>query len=143
MAGKVLRRPTPGGRRALGNQLRLQSLPCGAWYISVPRKTRSPSKRCQAFPPCSHRENFRLGEICGSQRQLHAEQGAKAGRVWTEEGRRCLLNMQVMDVKKPLVSVARICDTGHAVTFGGDEGSIVHLASGQETRFTGWTLSAR
>lgn len=36
--------------------------------------------------------------------------GEKAVRVWAEEGHRCQLNMQVADVKKPLMSVARICD---------------------------------
>ena len=43
--------------------------------------------------------------------------GEKDVKVTTEEGHRCVLKMQVTDVQKPLMSVARICDAGHKVTF--------------------------
>ena len=39
------------------------------------------------------------------------------------------------DVRKPLMSVARICDTGHRVTFTKSGGTIVNEASGEKTEF--------
>ena len=53
----------------------------------------------------------------------------------TQEGQKCRLNMQVTDVKKPLMSVARICDAGHVVTFMADGGTIRNLKTGQRTTF--------
>jgi hypothetical protein len=55
--------------------------------------------------------------------------------VTTQEGHKCMLNMQVTDVKKPLMSVARICDAGHEVTFSSSGGMIKHMKTGQVTRF--------
>jgi hypothetical protein len=43
--------------------------------------------------------------------------------------------MQVTDVKKPLMSVARICDAGHEVTFSATGGAIKHMKTGQVTSF--------
>lgn len=60
--------------------------------------------------------------------------GEKAVRILMEEGHRCLLNMEVTDAQKPLMSVSPICDAGNTVTFREVGGSIVHLATGQETR---------
>ena len=56
-------------------------------------------------------------------------------QVLTGEGHHCLLNMQVTDVKKPLMSVARVCDAGHEVTFRANGGEIKHVESGQITKF--------
>jgi hypothetical protein len=53
----------------------------------------------------------------------------------TGEGHKCMLNMQVTDVHKPLMSVARICDAGHEVTFGAGGGMIKHVQTGQVTKF--------
>ena len=39
------------------------------------------------------------------------------------------------DVKKPLMSVARICDAGHEVGFQSGGGYIKHTGSGQITKF--------
>jgi hypothetical protein len=61
--------------------------------------------------------------------------GEKHIHVRTSEGHKCLLNMQVTDVKKPLMSVARICDAGHEVHFTKDGGYIEHVESGQLTSF--------
>jgi hypothetical protein len=61
--------------------------------------------------------------------------GEKHIPVVTAEGHKCLLNMQVTDVKKPLMSVARICDAGHEVVFTAEGGRIKHLGSGQVTKF--------
>ena len=55
--------------------------------------------------------------------------------VTTQEGHKCMLNMQVTDVKKPLMSVARICDAGHEVTFTANGGTIRHSKTGQLTTF--------
>ena len=61
--------------------------------------------------------------------------GEKDVKVTTEEGHRCVLKMQVTDVQKPLMSVARICDAGHKVTFTEAGGIIEHEATGQRTKF--------
>jgi hypothetical protein len=61
--------------------------------------------------------------------------GEKHIQVKTNEGHKCMLNMQVTDVKKPLMSVARICDAGHQVIFRNDGGTIIHTETGQTTKF--------
>jgi len=61
--------------------------------------------------------------------------GEKHIQVLTSEGHKCVLNMQVTDVKKPLMSVARICDAGHEVVFASSGGYIRHCSTGQLTNF--------
>ena len=56
-------------------------------------------------------------------------------KVITEEGNGCNLHMQVTDVRRALMSVSRICDAGHEVRFGKCGGEIVHIESGQVTKF--------
>ena len=43
--------------------------------------------------------------------------------------------MQVTDVREALVSVSKICDAGHEVVFNKIGGKIIHLESGQITKF--------
>ena len=64
-----------------------------------------------------------------------ANKGEKHIQVKTSEGHKCMLNMQVTDVKKPLMSVARICDAGHEVVFRSNGGTITHTSTGQTTKF--------
>ena len=64
-----------------------------------------------------------------------ANKGEKHIQVKTNEGHKCMLNMQVTDVKKPLMSVARICDAGHEVVFRSNGGTITHTRTGQTTKF--------
>jgi hypothetical protein len=64
-----------------------------------------------------------------------ANKGEKHIQVKTSEGHKCMLNMQVTDVKKPLMSVARICDAGHEVVFRSNGGTITHTGTGQTTKF--------
>ena len=45
----------------------------------------------------------------------------------TKDGVQCDLKMQITDVKRPLMSVARICDAGHRVTFDSNGGVIESL----------------
>ena len=47
----------------------------------------------------------------------------------------CEFKMQVTDVRKPLMSVSKICDAGHSVTFRRDGGEIVDDRTGQMTKF--------
>ena len=61
--------------------------------------------------------------------------GEQHVHVVTKEGHKCMLNMQVTDVKKPLMSVARICDAGHEVVFTAGGGMIKHVKTGQVTKF--------
>ena len=62
-------------------------------------------------------------------------QGEQRVRVKTREGHLCELKMQVTNVRKPLMSVSKICDAGHSVTFRSDGGEIVDDRTGQVTRF--------
>ena len=61
--------------------------------------------------------------------------GEQRVRVKTREGNLCELKMQVTDVRKPLMSVSKICDAGHSVTFRSDGGEIVDERTGQVTKF--------
>ena len=55
--------------------------------------------------------------------------------VETEEGVPCMVDFQIADVSKPLMSVGKICDQGHEVVFRRDGGVIRSLYDGTETRF--------
>ena len=61
--------------------------------------------------------------------------GCKKVKVTTKEGQLRIMNMQITDVNRALMSVAKICDTGHTVTFTTDGGVIWNLKSGEETKF--------
>ena len=68
------------------------------------------------------------GSLVGNKGETHVE-------VTTNEGAKCTVRMQVTSVRKSLMSVSKICDAGHRVTFGRDGGYIEHEATGQKTRF--------
>ena len=61
--------------------------------------------------------------------------GEKRVKILTKEGSRCTVRMQVTDINKSLMSVSRICDTGHRVIFDSHGGFIEHIQSGQKTAF--------
>ena len=61
--------------------------------------------------------------------------GKKVLQVITREGQRKAMNMQVTDVHKPLMSVAKICDAGHTVVFKPDGGYIHNTHTGEHTHF--------
>ena len=61
--------------------------------------------------------------------------GCKKVKVTTNEGQLRTMNMQVTDVNRALMSVAKICDAGHTVTFTTDGGVIQNSRSGEETKF--------
>ena len=55
------------------------------------------------------------------------------------EGHKCALKMQVTDVRKPLMSVSKICDAGHKVTFTKDgKGKGGKGGGGKPQSFGGW-----
>ena len=56
-------------------------------------------------------------------------QGEKVVPVVTQDGFQCDLKMQITDVKRPLMSVARICDAGHKVTFD-SKGGVIESING-------------
>ena len=64
-----------------------------------------------------------------------SKRGEKHIHVLTTEDRMCILNMQVTGVKKPLMSVARMCDAGNDVVFQKEGGLIKHTENGQNTKF--------
>ena len=70
-----------------------------------------------------------------------SNRGEKDIHVLTTEAHECMLNMRVTDVKKPLMSVDRICDAGHDVVFQSDDGYINHTGSGQITKFNRLNVS--
>ena len=61
--------------------------------------------------------------------------GEKRVNILTKEGSRCTVRMQITDINKSLMSVSRICDTGHRVIFDSQGGCIEHIETGQQTKF--------
>ena len=61
--------------------------------------------------------------------------GCKRVKVTTKEGQLRTMNMQITDVNRALMSVAKICDAGHTVTFNSDGGVIRNKKTGEETKF--------
>ena len=61
--------------------------------------------------------------------------GCKRVKVTTNEGQLRTMNMQITDVNRALMSVAKICDAGHTVTFSTDGGVIRNNKTGEETKF--------
>ena len=61
--------------------------------------------------------------------------GCKRDKVTTNEGQLRTMNMRITDVDRALMSVAKICDAGHTVTFTSDGGVIRNNKSGEETKF--------
>ena len=78
-----------------------------------------------AVPNCPTRPS--AGSLAGvtyvtADGTLMPNRGEQRVRVKTREGHLCELKMQVTDVRKPLMSVSKICDAGHSVTFRSDGG---------------------
>ena len=48
--------------------------------------------------------------------------------------RKCAMPFQLAEVDRPLLSVARLVDAGHRVTFGPTGGFITHVASGRRVQ---------
>ena len=46
-----------------------------------------------------------------------------------------MVRMQVTDIRKSLMSVSKVCDAGHRVTFTAHGGCIEHIETGQVTNF--------
>ena len=61
--------------------------------------------------------------------------GEKLMPVKAENGLECSVRMQVTDVKRALLSVAKVCDSGHEVTFRKDGGCITHMETGKTFNF--------
>ena len=61
--------------------------------------------------------------------------GKKRVQIITKEGQNRLVNMQITDVKRALMSVAKVCDAGHTVTFTKYGGVIENNQSGEKTTF--------
>ena len=67
--------------------------------------------------------------------EIMPNRGKKVLRVITKEGQAKAMNMQITDVNKALMSVAKICDAGHSVVFTSDGGFIKSNKTGEETKF--------
>ena len=66
---------------------------------------------------------------------LMPNRGKKSVPVITREGQSRQMNMQITDVNKALMSVAKVCDAGHTVLFMKGGGVIRNTKSGEETTF--------
>ena len=64
-----------------------------------------------------------------------SNEGEKNVKTQTEEGHLCAIKIQIAQVNKALLSVSKICDAGHEVTFHKDGGQIVHKLTGQVVKF--------
>ena len=68
----------------------------------------------------------------------HAANGAPIANLgqamvhFETEGQKCGMAFQIADVERPLVSVSKLIEGGHAVTFGKQGGLIEHTASGRK-----------
>jgi hypothetical protein len=67
--------------------------------------------------------------------ELIPNRGEKHVKVRTKEGAKCLIRMQVTDVRKSLMSVGKVCDEGHRVIFEQKGGYIEHIETGDKTKF--------
>ena len=67
--------------------------------------------------------------------EIMPNRGQKVLKVITKEGQTKAMNMQVTDVNKALMSVAKICDAGHTVLFTSEGGAIRSNKTGEETTF--------
>ena len=56
-------------------------------------------------------------------------------KVQTIEGTNCAITMQVAEVKKPLLSVIKLCRKGNEVTFREDGGEIKNIKTGRKMKF--------
>merc|ERR1712163_91820 len=61
--------------------------------------------------------------------------GCKRVKVTTQKGQLRTMNMQITDVNRALMSVAKICDAGHTVTFASEGGVIKNKKTGEKTSF--------
>ena len=67
--------------------------------------------------------------------EIMPNRGKKLVPFTTTEGQHKMANMQVTDVNRVLMSVAKVCDAGHSVLFTRAGGVITNLQSGEETKF--------
>ena len=64
-----------------------------------------------------------------------ANQGEQVVSATTGSGQSCRFKLQVTNVHRPLMSVSRICDTGHRVVFEAKGGYIQSVTTGEKVQF--------
>ena len=62
-------------------------------------------------------------------------EGEKHLHIVTDDGSAAQIPWQVTGVRKPLMSVSKLCDRGNRVTFGRGGGVIYNVQTGQLTPF--------
>ena len=91
---------------------------------------------CHPRNQYSNTKRARTGnDIHSSRRRSNQYKGGKHVPITTREGAKCIVRMQVNDIRKPLMSVSKVCDAGHKVVFTSNGGYIEHTESGQVTNF--------
>ena len=92
----------------------------------------SMAPQCQTKPSRGSKTGVKYVAANGN---IMPNRGQKEVKVVTKEGHKCMLQMQVTDVRKALMSVSKICDAGHEVKFTKEGGEIKHIKTGQKTKF--------
>ena len=86
--------------------------------------------------PVEHSEEQDKGTLyVAANGDLRPNRGKKNVPITTKEGQQRKINMQITDVNRALLSVAKVCDAGHTVTFTSKGGTIHNIETGEKTAF--------
>ena len=87
---------------------------------------------CQVVPSSGSMEGVKYISASGN---VIDNMGEKHVQVETINGKKRILNLQIADVTRVLLSVSKICDAGNTVTFTQNGGKIVNTSTGEEDHF--------
>ena len=86
--------------------------------------------------PVEHSEEQAAGVVYSAANgDLMPNRGMKSVPILTGEGQPRKINMQITDVNRALMSVAKVCDAGHTVLFTSSGGVIKNTKTGEQTTF--------
>jgi len=90
------------------------------------------ASKCPTVPSEGSRKGVKYVAAAGT---VISNDGEKNVKTQTAEGHLCGIKIQIAKVNKALLSVSKICDAGHEVTFNRTGGRIIHSATGQVVNF--------
>jgi hypothetical protein len=85
--------------------------------------------------PIIHGGNESMTKYIMPNGEIVENDGEKHLKVKTTEGEKFIVRTQLTDVRKPLMSVSKVCDEGNRVIFEENGGFIENKKSGQRTKF--------
>jgi hypothetical protein len=85
--------------------------------------------------PIIHGGNESMTKYIMPNGEIVENDGEKHLKVKTAEGDKFMVRTQLIDVRKPLMSVSKVCDEGNRVIFEENGGFIENTKSGQRTNF--------